>query len=225
MRSSIGGMLTAVNREPRRDQRTVPRPAAPTRARWTSATASRKTFTKCPESFDVQPGGGQLRPPSWASRPTACTTTSGPTAGCRSTRTRTVLTGDAEELQVRQGGRRPCLIFETAYQRRSAGFEINDLGYLQRADQQSWSTWVGLFDRRVTRLYQQLQWNWNWWQNWSTGGLPQEARGQHQPARHAQEQLGDRRRRHRRPARHHLRRPRRAWRAGDAAESLLSFRG
>ena len=66
-------------------------------------------------------------------------------------------------------------MFETAYQRRSAGFEVNDLGYLRRADQQSWSTWVGFFDRRETALYKRLQWNSNWWQYWTTAGLAQEA--------------------------------------------------
>src|SRR5439155_1743634 len=66
------------------------------------------------------------------------------------------------------------LLGQTSYQRRSAGFEINDLGYLQRADQQSWSTWVGYFDRHTRRLYQRFQWNFNWWQYWTTAGSPEE---------------------------------------------------
>lgn len=87
---------------------------------------------------------------------------------------RTVLTGDAEELKVgKVGGKH--LSFETAYLRRSPGFELNDLGYLQRADQQSWTTWMGLFDRTVRSHYKQLQWNNNWWQYWTTDGLPLEA--------------------------------------------------
>ena len=86
---------------------------------------------------------------------------------------RTVLSGDAEELKfAKVGGAH--LTGETSYQRRSAGFEINDLGYLQRADQQSWSTWVGYVDRTLRPLYQQFQWNVNWWQYWTTAGLPQE---------------------------------------------------
>jgi len=44
--------------------------------------------------------------------------------------------------QVRQD-RGQHLLFETDYQRRSEGFEINDLGYLRRADQVSWNTWAG----------------------------------------------------------------------------------
>jgi hypothetical protein len=87
---------------------------------------------------------------------------------------RTVLGGDAEEFKFdKVSGRH--LLFESAYQRRSPGFEINDLGYLRRADQTSWSTWVGWFDRNERFFYQRLQWNNNWWQYWTTDGLPLEA--------------------------------------------------
>ena len=97
-----------------------------------------------------------------------------PDAGLGFDSTRTSLGGDAEEFKFdKVGGQH--LMFETAYQRRSAGFEINDLGYLRRADQQSWNTWAGWFDRRETALYNRLQWNMNWWQYWTTQGLPQEA--------------------------------------------------
>jgi hypothetical protein len=87
---------------------------------------------------------------------------------------RTLLTGDAEELKVGKFGGKH-LMFETAYLRRSPGFELNDLGYLQRADQQTWATWMGLFDRTERKYYKRLQWNNNWWQYWNTDGLPLEA--------------------------------------------------
>jgi hypothetical protein len=87
---------------------------------------------------------------------------------------RTVLGGDAEEFKFdKVSGQH--LLFESAYQRRSPGFEINDLGYLRRADQTSWSTWVGWFDRNERFFYQRFQWNNNWWQYWTTDGLPLEA--------------------------------------------------
>jgi Domain of unknown function (DUF5916) len=87
---------------------------------------------------------------------------------------RTVLSGDAEEFKFDKiGGQH--LMFESAYQRRSEGFEINDLGFLRRADQQSWDTWVGFFDRHERALYKRFQWNNNWWQYWTTTGLPLEA--------------------------------------------------
>ena len=97
-----------------------------------------------------------------------------PDAGLALDSSRTMLPGDAEEFKFdKVGGQH--LMFETAYQRRSAGFEINDLGYLRRADQTSWNTWVGWFDRRATSWYNRLQWNNNWWQYWTTSGLPLEA--------------------------------------------------
>src|SRR5437879_2856086 len=96
-----------------------------------------------------------------------------PDAGLPYDTTKTSLSGDAEELQLSKVGGQH-LLGQTSYQRRSAGFEINDLGYLQRADQQSWSTWMGYFDRHTRALYQRFQLNANWWQYWTTAGLPEE---------------------------------------------------
>ena len=88
--------------------------------------------------------------------------------------TRTVLEGDAEELKFGKiAGQH--LQFESALQRRSPGFETNDLGYLRRADQTSWNTWMGIFDRHARKYYNNLQLNNNWWQYWTTDGLPLEA--------------------------------------------------
>jgi hypothetical protein len=87
--------------------------------------------------------------------------------------TRTSLSGDAEELKFgKVGGKH--FMFESAYLRRSPGFEINDMGFLRRADQQSWSTWAGYFDRREHLFYKRFQLNNNWWQHWTTDGLPLE---------------------------------------------------
>jgi hypothetical protein len=87
---------------------------------------------------------------------------------------RTALGGDAEELKFgKVSGQH--VMFESAYQRRSPGFEINDLGYLRRADQTSWSNWLGFFDRNERLFYQRFQWNSVWWQYWTTNGLPLEA--------------------------------------------------
>jgi len=86
--------------------------------------------------------------------------------------TRTSLSGDAEELQV--GKISGMWRFQTSYQRRSPGFEVNDLGYLRRGDQQSWSTWSQLRFLTPTSVYRQIFWNSNWWMHWTTAGLPQE---------------------------------------------------
>jgi len=85
--------------------------------------------------------------------------------------TRTALTGHAEFVRFAKiGGARTN--FETSYQRVSPGFEANDLGYLQRADKQDWSTWFGMFWKRPSRWYTSAQLNVNWWQWWSAEGLP-----------------------------------------------------
>ena len=87
--------------------------------------------------------------------------------------TRTSLTGSNLEVRfAKVGGRR--LQFETAYQRRSPGFEINDIGFLLQADQQEWTSWAALAFRTPNRIFQSLRWNFNNWEYWTVEGLPTE---------------------------------------------------
>jgi hypothetical protein len=87
--------------------------------------------------------------------------------------TRTSLSGTNMELRfAKVGGRR--LHFETAYQRRTAGFEINDVGFLRQADQQQWTSWATLMFRQPNRIFRELRWNLNNWEHWSIAGLPTE---------------------------------------------------
>jgi hypothetical protein len=96
-----------------------------------------------------------------------------PDGSLRVDSSRTSLPGDAQEIRFgKVGGQR--LKFETSYSRRSPGFEINDLGFLLQADQQSWNNWMGLRFNHPNHLYQSLNWNMNWWQYWSAGGLATE---------------------------------------------------
>jgi hypothetical protein len=86
---------------------------------------------------------------------------------------RTSLSGTNMELRfAKVGGRK--LLFETAYQRRTPGFEINDLGFLRQADQQQWTSWANLAWRTPNKVFQQLRWNFNNWNYWSIDGLPTE---------------------------------------------------
>src|SRR5205807_4966111 len=64
--------------------------------------------------------------------------------------------------------------FETAYERRSQGFEVNDLGFLRQADQQSWYTWFAFQSRHPGSFYQTAFWNFNWKQYWTAAGTPVE---------------------------------------------------
>src|SRR5256712_1471847 len=169
--SSVGGIVTAVNRD--NDAFTAPylrRTAyvggADFRHRfpggryeiWGSADVSRVAGTNKAITATQQDAAHYYQRPD---------------AGLSYDTSRTSLSGDAQELQFgKVGGAH--LLFQTGYQRRSAGFELNGLGYLQRADQQTWSTWMGYFDRHRRALYQRFQWNFNWWQFWTAAGLPEE---------------------------------------------------
>ncbi len=83
---------------------------------------------------------------------------------------RTSLTGHAEQIKFgKYGG--GITRFETSFVRQSAGFEVNDLGYLRRADIQDWSTWASLSFQSPTRTYRWLRLNANHWQRWNTSGL------------------------------------------------------
>jgi hypothetical protein len=169
--TSVGGIVTAVNRD--NDPFTAPylRHSA-----YVGAVDFRHRFTggvyEITGSVDRSRVAGSA-PAIAATQRDAVHYYQRPDAGIPFDTTRTSLSGDAEELQLAKVGG-AHLLGQTSYQRRSAGFEINDLGYLQRADQQSWSTWVGYFDRHERALYQRFQWNFNWWQYWTTAGLPEE---------------------------------------------------
>jgi hypothetical protein len=85
--------------------------------------------------------------------------------------TRTSLSGYALEARfAKVGGTRT--VFETGYARRSAGFEINDLGFLNQSDIQTWNTWFALRFNKPNKVFQRLNWNFNWWQYWTLEGLP-----------------------------------------------------
>ena len=92
-----------------------------------------------------------------------------PGAGVSYDPTRTSLWGDAEEIKFGKVGG-GITRFETSYQRRSQGFEVNDLGFLLQADQQSWNTWFAFQSRHPSSFYQTAFWNFNWWQYWTAAG-------------------------------------------------------
>jgi len=169
--SSIGGIVTAVNRDNDLFTASYLRHSA-----YAGALDFRHRFTggvyEIAGSLDRSGVAGSA-PAIAATQRDAVHYYQRPDAGLPFDTTRTSLAGDAEELQISKVGG-AHLLGQTSYQRRSAGFEINDLGYLQRADQQSWSTWIGYFDRHQRALYQRFQWNFNWWQYWTTAGLPEE---------------------------------------------------
>lgn len=60
--------------------------------------------------------------------------------------------------------------FETSVVTQSAGFEVNDLGFLRRADKHDWSTWAALSFRESKGIYRWAQVNGNHWETWTTSG-------------------------------------------------------
>jgi hypothetical protein len=61
--------------------------------------------------------------------------------------------------------------FNTSVARTSAGYEINDAGFLTRADMQSNGNWLGLQYQTPTKYYRRLFVNLNQWNDWNTEGL------------------------------------------------------
>jgi hypothetical protein len=55
--------------------------------------------------------------------------------------------------------------------RTSAGYEVNDAGFMNRADMLSNGNWVGLNLLTPNKLYRQLYVNFNQWNDWNTDGL------------------------------------------------------
>lgn len=87
--------------------------------------------------------------------------------------TRTSLTGTYADLHFAKVGGE-LTRFQTSFIRRSPGFDVNDVGFLRQADQQSWSTWFAFNFRKPTSIYNVFRWNFNWWQYWTTAGMATE---------------------------------------------------
>ncbi|MDA1082269.1 MAG: DUF5916 domain-containing protein [Gemmatimonadetes bacterium] len=83
--------------------------------------------------------------------------------------TSTSLTGHSEQLKFGKyaGG---ITRFEMSIVNTSAGFDVNDLGYLRRADMLDWSTWTALSWREAKWIYRWAQLNGNYWTRWNTSG-------------------------------------------------------
>ena len=82
---------------------------------------------------------------------------------------RTALNGQAGQVSVSKiSGSR--LRFNTNVTFKTPGFEINDLGYLRRADQITTGNWVQLRDDTPSRHLRTFRINFNQWAGWNFGG-------------------------------------------------------
>ena len=79
------------------------------------------------------------------------------------------LSGHAEQIKIgKYGG--GFTRFESSLVHQSAGFDVNDLGFLRRADRLNWSTWASLSFQSQRWIYRWASVNANHWQTWTTSG-------------------------------------------------------
>jgi hypothetical protein len=83
--------------------------------------------------------------------------------------TRTSLSGYAGSARFgrRSSGR---IRFESGVAWRSPGFEINDIGFMRRADEVNQFTWAGYYITDPFWIFRQFSFNTNQWTNWDFGG-------------------------------------------------------
>jgi hypothetical protein len=84
--------------------------------------------------------------------------------------TRTSLGGNAQRLTLSKFGGGHTR-FQMLYQRYSAGFEANDLGFQSRADQQVNHNWFAIQFQKPKAFYRALFMNYNLHNEWSAKGL------------------------------------------------------
>jgi len=84
--------------------------------------------------------------------------------------TRTTLSGTAQEVRFgKYGG--GLTRFQAAFQQQSPGYEVNDLGYLQRADERTWSGMFALVFGTPHGFYRRAQLTAAEWSVWNWSGL------------------------------------------------------
>lgn len=96
-----------------------------------------------------------------------------PDAGLTLDSMRTSLTGTEAQVTFGKFGGN-MFHFQSAYDRRSEGYEINDLGFLRVANQQTLNNWQQLGWRKPTSLYRSATANLNEWAYWTINGLQTE---------------------------------------------------
>lgn len=85
--------------------------------------------------------------------------------------TRTSLSGDAQRVSFSKFGG-GVTQFQTVLQRFSPGFEINDVGFLSRADELMFRNWFSLNFTQPTAHWRRARFNFNYGHHWTSEGLP-----------------------------------------------------
>ncbi len=84
--------------------------------------------------------------------------------------TRTALSGHAGSVMLLRTGNDTDLRWQVGGAWRSPGFEINDLGYMRRADEVNQFGWVGYTRRNPFWIFNSWSLNGNEWVDWDFGG-------------------------------------------------------
>ncbi|MFH1844321.1 MAG: DUF5916 domain-containing protein, partial [bacterium] len=82
----------------------------------------------------------------------------------------TTLNGYAASVRVRRTSNNSSLRCEMNNAWRSAGFEINDLGYMRRADEFNHSFWAGYQSKKPVGMFRSCSLNVNEWLDWDGDG-------------------------------------------------------
>jgi len=84
--------------------------------------------------------------------------------------TRTSLSGHAGSVMFMRTGNNTNLRWQAGGAWRSPGFEINDLGYMRRADEVNQFVWMGYTRRNPFWIFNNWSLNGNQWADWDFGG-------------------------------------------------------
>ena len=85
--------------------------------------------------------------------------------------TKDELVGDAQRISMSKFGGGKTR-FQSVLQRYSSGYELNDLGWLQRADELMFRNWFALQFNNPNKYWRRAFYNFNYWRYWSADGLP-----------------------------------------------------
>jgi hypothetical protein len=86
--------------------------------------------------------------------------------------TRTSIGGHGGSARIRRLPKGGNLSFQTGMAWRSPGFEINDIGFMNRADEINQYGWVGYQIRNPFGIFRRMEFNANEWMDWDFGGTP-----------------------------------------------------
>ena len=81
------------------------------------------------------------------------------------------LSGDAQRISMSKFGG-GITRFQSVLQRYSPGYELNDLGWLQRADEIMFRNWFAFQFQNPNKYWRRAFYNFNYWRYWTSDGLP-----------------------------------------------------